>query len=181
MTRIFRWATLVSGIALMSTYALWVSSHFKYSGATIPLTFSIKITAGSGKGVIRGTILLYLRGTNEGFLWWSIDPQRMPPHITMFKKSFSFNRGRVSARDGSPISMTIVCFPHWLLVILFAVLPVRWVFVGLLRPRRRKQLGLCVQCGYDLTGNTSGACSECGKSFGEAHGKSSAALYNRMR
>ena len=28
--------------------------------------------------------------------------------------------------------------------------------------RRRSRLGLCLRCGYDLTGNTSGKCSECG-------------------
>jgi len=26
----------------------------------------------------------------------------------------------------------------------------------------RRQLGLCVRCGYDLTGNVSGVCPECG-------------------
>ena len=29
--------------------------------------------------------------------------------------------------------------------------------------RRRKRLGLCVQCGYDLTSNLSGVCPECGE------------------
>ena len=28
--------------------------------------------------------------------------------------------------------------------------------------RRRRAMGLCVQCGYDLTGNVSGVCPECG-------------------
>ena len=28
--------------------------------------------------------------------------------------------------------------------------------------RRRCRQGLCVECGYDLTGNTSGVCPECG-------------------
>jgi hypothetical protein len=26
----------------------------------------------------------------------------------------------------------------------------------------RRKMGLCVRCGYDLTGNTSGVCPECG-------------------
>ncbi len=26
----------------------------------------------------------------------------------------------------------------------------------------RRQMGLCIRCGYDLTGNTSGTCPECG-------------------
>lgn len=31
--------------------------------------------------------------------------------------------------------------------------------------RRRRRLGLCLRCGYDLRGNTSGVCSECGRSI----------------
>jgi hypothetical protein len=29
--------------------------------------------------------------------------------------------------------------------------------------RRRERLGLCVECGYDLRGNESGVCPECGR------------------
>lgn len=31
------------------------------------------------------------------------------------------------------------------------------------RDRRRAKLGYCAKCGYDLTGNESGRCPECGK------------------
>ena len=33
----------------------------------------------------------------------------------------------------------------------------------LLLPKRRERLGLCPSCGYDLTGNVSGTCPECGR------------------
>ena len=33
------------------------------------------------------------------------------------------------------------------------------------RRRKRKKLGLCVKCGYDLTGNITGTCSECGEAI----------------
>ena len=37
------------------------------------------------------------------------------------------------------------------------------VFVrGPLRRKRRRRKGLCLKCGYDLTGNESGKCPECG-------------------
>ena len=29
--------------------------------------------------------------------------------------------------------------------------------------RQRRRKGLCLKCGYDLTGNVSGVCSECGE------------------
>jgi len=34
---------------------------------------------------------------------------------------------------------------------------------GPVRRRLRRRRGLCVICGYDLTGNVSGVCSECGQ------------------
>lgn len=36
---------------------------------------------------------------------------------------------------------------------------------GPLRRYRRRRKGLCIKCGYNLTGNTTGICSECGNSF----------------
>jgi hypothetical protein len=30
--------------------------------------------------------------------------------------------------------------------------------------RKRRAQGLCIHCGYDLTGNISGVCPECGES-----------------
>jgi len=50
-------------------------------------------------------------------------------------------------------------------VILFAVLaayPTIAFIRGPLRRYRRRRRGLCITCGYDLTGNESGVCPECG-------------------
>ena len=37
-----------------------------------------------------------------------------------------------------------------------------WQALGAARRRRRAATGLCAACGYDLTGNVSGVCPECG-------------------
>ena len=50
--------------------------------------------------------------------------------------------------------------PDWFLALLLAVLPGLWAFKML--PRSAKNAGRCTQCGYNLTGNTSGTCPECG-------------------
>ena len=50
-----------------------------------------------------------------------------------------------------------------LVVVQAATVMIAWT--QLLRSRRigeRKRLGLCPRCGYDLTGNASGTCPECG-------------------
>jgi hypothetical protein len=36
---------------------------------------------------------------------------------------------------------------------------------GMVRRRRRRKLGLCLGCAYDLRGNVSGICPECGESI----------------
>jgi hypothetical protein len=54
-----------------------------------------------------------------------------------------------------------VVIPHWPLAMTAAVLPGMW-FRRRLQRTRRLSAGCCSACGYDLTGNTSGVCPECG-------------------
>ena len=54
--------------------------------------------------------------------------------------------------------------PLWLPFLLFAAYPTITFFIrGPLRRYRRRKRGLCLTCGYDLMGNVTGVCSECGK------------------
>jgi hypothetical protein len=44
-----------------------------------------------------------------------------------------------------------------------SIMPVRWLVVNELLARKRGRLGKsCRSCGYNLTGNLSGTCPECG-------------------
>ena len=61
-----------------------------------------------------------------------------------------------------------VDIPFWFIGVLITAYPA-WMFVG--RPLRnysRRRRGHCVKCGYDLTGNTSGVCPECGQALRSA-------------
>lgn len=51
--------------------------------------------------------------------------------------------------------------PLWILAVVFGA--ATWKLLP-----RRIEAGHCVGCGYDLTGNTSGRCSECGRAAGES-------------
>jgi len=44
----------------------------------------------------------------------------------------------------------------------FGLFPALTFLRGPLHRRRRRRCGLCVKCGYNLTGNTTGVCPECG-------------------
>jgi len=54
--------------------------------------------------------------------------------------------------------------PLWVVVMGFGVLPGIWA-VGWVKRKRRRRAGECVGCGYDLTGNVSGVCPECGSAI----------------
>ncbi len=58
------------------------------------------------------------------------------------------------------VRRTVAC-PAWTLSLLLACPPVL-LARSMHRERHRLRHNLCVKCGYDLRGNVSGVCSECG-------------------
>lgn len=59
----------------------------------------------------------------------------------------------------------IMRVPDWAIVVVLALLPAAWstrTVRGLAVRRRRLAVGACHVCRYDLTGNVSGVCPECG-------------------
>lgn len=58
---------------------------------------------------------------------------------------------------------TTASAPIWAVLGVFAAYPTIVFIRGPLRRRRRHRKGLCIKCSYDLTGNESGVCPECGK------------------
>ena len=58
-----------------------------------------------------------------------------------------------------------VCLPLWLLMIAFAIYPAIAFIRGPLRRWQRHRKGLCIRCGYDLTGLSESRCPECGTGF----------------
>ena len=56
----------------------------------------------------------------------------------------------------------MVGFPLWGVALLLLLYPAASLIRGPLRRRHRRRRGLCLKCSYDLTGNASGVCPECG-------------------
>jgi len=74
---------------------------------------------------------------------------------------FRLVRSNLPGGGGVTLDRWGVTIPFWCPAVLFALPPLRWE----LRRRtanRRKRLGLCRHCGYDLKDNQSGVCPECG-------------------
>jgi hypothetical protein len=82
---------------------------------------------------------------------------RLGANVDPFKTSFRL----ASSRQGEN-QLTVLVFPLWLPnLILFFTLGMALTY-GPVRTWRRKRNGWCLWCGYDLTGNRSGRCPECG-------------------
>jgi len=60
------------------------------------------------------------------------------------------------------VRLLTVGVPFWSLFLLLSAYPVYTVVRGPLRRYRRHRAGLCLKCGYNLTGNVGGVCPECG-------------------
>lgn len=85
---------------------------------------------------------------------WSIDSRRFNPADRTL---------RWKPQRGTGIVMEFIAIPWWLIT-LVALLPAMFISFPGRRKRRRRKLGLCINCGYDLQGqsDTSGVCPECG-------------------
>ena len=60
-------------------------------------------------------------------------------------------------------SVLLASVPLHLVFILFAAYPALAFIRGPLRRYRRRKRGLCIKCGYNLTGLTEPRCPECGR------------------
>ena len=68
----------------------------------------------------------------------------------------AWSRNRISCRlEASLMLLTVL-----------AIYPTIALIRGPWRRHRRRKRGLCLKCGYNLAGNVSGVCPECGKSTG---------------
>ncbi len=85
--------------------------------------------------------------------WHALPPSINSPNLTGRRATFRWTRYQI---------------PLWPLAL--PALPALWVLsrdtLRACRKARRRRRGLCLRCGYDLTGNVSGRCPECGTACG---------------
>jgi hypothetical protein len=81
---------------------------------------------------------------------------------------FGFERRTVYRPASGALRMSLVrtgiTLPLWMPATLFGIGPVIVYGRRKWKRHRRRNRGLCLQCGYDLHGNMTGTCPECGRS-----------------
>jgi hypothetical protein len=107
------------------------------------------------------------------FHWDREDPERAyfhfdgiiineAPTVIFSRFGFYFGTSRLyTPPDSTNFHAKDAAVPLWFIAVLTGVFPglraLNW-----LRSPRRARPGFCAKCGYNLTGNTSGVCPECG-------------------
>ena len=169
--------TAISLLLCVATCALWVRSHragdsVHYTRLWPPrLVSEITQVAGqTGDGyasiIVEHTVMgaagdeahLAGQGFLPGLSHWTNDAYApRTPHASY---PLGFRIDHTDMSDEHAVSLTWeVAFPLWALALLTGALPAARLYR---RTRFRRRPGQCAECGYDLTGNVSGVCPECG-------------------
>jgi hypothetical protein len=163
-------ASAVSLLLCVAALVLWLASYAK--------TFSVRFSRPEGELFVlfdRGLVQIdAVRGDTTDSGWGFNDFRRMAgwgwdelnmfaPHASWFR-SAGFGGESYSRNIGTgfwpmvSLPACVLFFPLWAVVIASLPLPIMWA----IRRRRRGDRMCCPTCSYNLTGNTSGVCPECG-------------------
>ena len=165
--RLFTIASVVSLLLCVATVVLWVRSYWvddRVQFGTEPLASTNGFRASmqwelqSCYGSICLERVFYV--SYEGI---DVVEGVVPEEAHSFL-GFGFQQLQWNGWIGLTKDSGILLFsPYWFFALTAAVLPVS-LGIGFIRRRRvcRIAAGSCHHCGYNLTGNTSGVCPECG-------------------
>jgi hypothetical protein len=83
------------------------------------------------------------------------------PPTTIDPYEYTYYTGPTRGTASATLRYGLLAVPYWLLAVV-AALPAVFRARAAIRRRHRSFRGRCRECGYDLSGNVSGVCPECG-------------------
>lgn len=92
----------------------------------------------------------------SGFNWFQWGPARLEL------------LGFVFVLTAPPLLLLVIGVPYWFICLVLTS-PFTLQMLRAVRTRRRRKKGLCLECGYNWTGNVSGICPECGERIDPDH------------
>ena len=90
------------------------------------------------------------------------DPSNVGQRLKLGYYGLGIRSGTDTSEEYGTHSMITAELPFWLAGIMLGAYPLVVFIKGPVRRWRRGKQGHCRQCGYNLTGNVTGVCSECG-------------------
>ncbi len=157
--------TILSLIGLLLSVGLWGASYWH-----VGLIWPPKIGLAAGSGTVDLGLLrengYVTQDLLAKFKSESLDARVIAGSVVWSHGFTSWHTGFWRFTCETFNGMTLIRFPLWLPCLLFAATPV-YDLTTLHRRRKRKKLGLCVKCGYDLRGSKE-RCPECGSEFGSS-------------
>ena len=156
--RVFNFGAAVSLLLCVATMAAWFrkpyfvfhTSSDEYVFRCLPMDFRITI--------LEGTL-------GEGGEFHSPPGRRWHRNgqIPTIRLPLGFTYRKSTTDDPMAAFYFDLTIPWWFLIVIFSLVPS--VRIGLFL-RRAQASRNCKNCSYDLTGNTSGVCPECGTPVG---------------
>ncbi len=151
-------------LAACVTGGLWVLSHVGLSRELRFTLFGIDLHHHSYEIPVWGAQGRFLNQLVRVEVWdgcTTIQVTKRSTHSPGF--DWSYGELQVVRQNGLLASYGYLKTPLWLPFFLSATYPAISLVLGRLRRYRRRKRGWCIGCGYDLTGNLSGTCPECGE------------------
>jgi len=148
--RILKWTGVGLSLLILTSWAI----SLKYEASVV---ISPNWVVAFGRGFVGGGIARLNARTSFG------ESNGLQEHSSA-DLGFKWPDIAINVRTGPHDVVSFAFLPFWL-VLLLTALPTAWLWH---RDRRRIRPGCCIRCGYDLTGNTSGVCSECGEKIAGA-------------
>jgi hypothetical protein len=186
--RLFKVATAVSLVLCLAAVIFLIRGHWQidlFSSRIGP--FSLELM--SAEGCLHVEATAGVPYTVQSPQFWTVEPvsdfadtnfvvayhglhpdfDQLTVHAEADKLGFGYVHGSYDfLKDGERDSgynlaapMFGIHAPDWIIAVLLAIAPTRTLLIR--RRRRLMQRDGCPNCAYNLTGNTSGVCPECGK------------------
>ena len=169
--RLFNILCGLSLLLCVASVVLWIKSYsvaqvllYGFPSAVNPNIAEDFVGIGWSNGVVYLVCfpsVINTIGNRHGFQWLT------PPHKIPLGQSYPtpspqwlMSVSGIGWNAHNLYNMYTMFFPAQIPVILTAVLPALWI-IRRYRPRPPR-IGFCQKCGYNLTGNVSGICPECG-------------------